>query len=110
MSIADKAKEIVYGDRENTYGDPDKNLNVIAGMWSAYTGTELSAADVCNMMCMLKIARLKNAPGHDDSLVDLVGYALLQERIKQSDKDTNNGQSLEVTMKLLNSAASNGRN
>lgn len=29
-TIADKAKEIVYGDRERTYGHPGKNLKVIA--------------------------------------------------------------------------------
>lgn len=33
-TIADKAKEIVYGDRERTYGHPGKNLKVIADLWS----------------------------------------------------------------------------
>lgn len=81
IDIADKAKNIVYGDREKTYGAPSRNLEVIARMWSAYTESEINAVDVCNMMAMLKIARLKNNPGHEDSMVDLVGYALLHDRI-----------------------------
>lgn len=80
-NIADKAKEIIYGDREQTYGDPGKNIQLIADMWSTYLGVPVTQGDVCNMMCLLKIARLKNTPGHEDSMVDLVGYTLLQERI-----------------------------
>jgi len=81
-NIADKAREIIYGDRESTYGDPGKNLNVIASLWSTYTGAEITAQDVCNMMVLLKVSRLKNTSGHEDSLVDIVGYTILQERIK----------------------------
>lgn len=80
-SIADKANEIVFGDRERTYGDPGKNLNMIAQFWSTYTGCELTAQDVCNMMCLLKLARLKNSPDHEDSKVDTIGYMLLNDRI-----------------------------
>ena len=89
MNIADKAKEIIHGDREKTYGELGKNLNVIAGMWSAYLRADISAADVCNMMALLKIARLRNTPGHEDSMVDLIGYTLLQDRIlNESDKQS----------------------
>ena len=86
MSIADKAKEIIYGDRESTYGDPTKNLRCIAGMWSAYIGVEVTPHDVCNMMIALKLARLKNTPDHEDSMIDLIGYTLLQERIGESNE------------------------
>lgn len=81
MSIADKAKQIIEGDREKTYGDPGKNLTMIAGLWSAYLGVEIKATDVCSMMCMLKIARLKNQPDHEDSKVDIIGYTLLHEKV-----------------------------
>lgn len=81
MNIADKAKEIIYGDREQTYGDPRKNLDIVASMWSAYTGSDITAEDVCNMMVMLKVARLRNTPNHQDSMIDIIGYTLLQERI-----------------------------
>lgn len=79
--ITDKAEEIVFRDREQTYGNPSKNLDMIAGLWSAYTGVTLSAHDVCHMMILLKVARLANNPEHEDSSVDVIGYTLLKERI-----------------------------
>ena len=83
-TIADKAKEIVYGDRERTYGHPGKNLKVIADLWSTYLSTQISAQDVCNMMILLKVARLRNDPEHEDSKVDIIGYTLLMERLRES--------------------------
>lgn len=82
-NIADKAKKIIFGDREKTYGDPGKNLRVIAGMWSAYLGIEITPHHVCDMMIQLKLARLKNDPDHEDSKVDVIGYALLKERLQE---------------------------
>lgn len=82
----DKAKEIIYGDREQTYGSPDKNLRVIAEYWTAHLNASksvnlrLTVDDVCVMMVLLKAARLANSPKHEDSLVDLIGYAALADR------------------------------
>ena len=78
-SILDEAKDIIYGDREKTYGAPDKNLVAIAGYWSNHLLTrfgvfhEITGADVCIMMTLLKAARLGNDVTHRDSLVDAVG-------------------------------------
>lgn len=83
MNIADEAKEIIFGDREKVYGHPAKNLDVIAGFWSTYLDKEITAKDVCNLMALMKISRLKNTPDHRDSMVDLVGYTLLQERVDE---------------------------
>jgi hypothetical protein len=82
MSVLDEAKDIIYGDREKTYGKPSKNLEVIAEMWNAYLGNELclSAKDVAVMMVLLKAARLRNDITHRDSVVDICGYAALIER------------------------------
>lgn len=85
MSIADKAKEIVMGDREKVHGHPSKNLDMIASLWSAYTGLKIESTDVANMMCLLKIARLKNNPEHEDSKVDLIGYAILHDMVTEKD-------------------------
>ena len=79
-SITEEAENIIFGDREATYGAPSKNLLMIADLWSAYLGTEVSATQVCDMMILLKVARLKNSPQHRDSMVDIVGYTLLKER------------------------------
>lgn len=84
--LAQKAWDIVgpEGDREKTYGDPGKNLRIIAGMWSAYLGIDITPHHVCDMMIQLKLARLKNDPDHEDSKVDVIGYALLKERLSES--------------------------
>lgn len=81
-TVLHEAERIIYGDREKTYGSPSKNLKVIAEMWNAYLGNEvcLTAQDVCVMMILLKAARLRNTPGHRDSVVDTCGYAALIER------------------------------
>lgn len=82
-TVLDESRKIIYGDREQTYGKPSKNLDCIAGMWSAYLktrGTDLTGKDVATMMVLLKAARLANKPGHRDSVVDICGYAALIER------------------------------
>lgn len=86
----DAARDVIYGDRERTYGSPGKNLDVIAdywetylrsrGLWGADTGT-MTYHDVCNMMVLLKVARLGNSPGHQDSIVDGIGYFALADRV-----------------------------
>ncbi len=90
MDILEEAKQIIYGDREKTYGHPARNLEVIANFWSIYLESkfggckiELDAQDVATMMVLLKTARLINQPDHRDSLVDSVGYLALIERIKE---------------------------
>lgn len=81
------AHEIVHGDREKTYGSPDKNLNTIAQYWSIHLSASLgekvtlTALDVCSMMILLKQARLANNPTHRDSMIDTAGYVELADII-----------------------------
>lgn len=90
--ILAEASKVIYGDREQTYGDPGKNIRVIADYWTTYLISKgfdflegLDYDDVCNMMVLLKIARLSNTPMHRDSLVDVCGYLALAERIQNAD-------------------------
>lgn len=88
----DQAREIIYGDREKTYGNPSRNLQAIAEMWNAYIGVKLdraeregdswflNAKDVCALMSLLKAARFANSPDHVDNVVDAIGYWALVER------------------------------
>ena len=87
-TVLSEANRIIYGDREQTYGSPSKNLLRIAEMWNAYLGEEsgLTAQDVCVMMILLKSARLANTPGHRDSIVDICGYAALMERCDEDQR------------------------
>jgi len=61
-------------DRGEDYGTPLDNFNNIAALWSAYKEVPFTAKDVGMMMTLLKIARLKHSD-HDDSFVDIAGYA-----------------------------------
>ncbi len=81
--ILEEAHEIIYGEREETYGDPGKNLRSIASFWSTYLSKEVTYQDVCNMMVLMKVARLMNTPSHRDSLVDIAGYTALQDRVNR---------------------------
>ena len=90
INILKEAEQIIYGDREKTYGHPSVNLDNIAKFWTIYLDAkfdackiELEAEDVATMMTLLKIARLINQPDHRDSLVDAAGYLALIERIKE---------------------------
>jgi len=91
-SILDKAHDVIYGDREKTYGSPDQNLQLIADFWNSYLArkdngqTLLTPYDICHMMALLKIARLRHSLTHKDSLIDLCGYAALVERVEDYKK------------------------
>jgi len=92
-NILEEAHKVIYGDREQTYGEPSVNLRRIAELWSTYLGIDilgssngLTPSDVCNMMILLKVARLKNQPEHRDSQVDICGYAALMERIQKEEE------------------------
>lgn len=81
VTIADEAKNIVAGARRSAYGKPEQNFERIAHFWTAYAKAkgwpvEFTAADISPLMRLMKEARIVESPGHRDSHVDLVGYAL----------------------------------
>lgn len=87
--ILEKAKEIVNGERQNSYGDPEDNFAIIADLWTTYMGhmVQFTAEDVSVMMILLKVARVATGTGSDDCYVDIAGYAacgaeLAAKRIK----------------------------
>lgn len=77
--ILDKAAECVCGQREQDYGSPESNFQLIADLWNTYLDkyliADISPTDVAMMMALLKIARIRNGGGTGDSFVDLAGYA-----------------------------------
>ena len=78
------AAECVCGSREEDYGSPEDNFAVIAALWTAYTGTDVTPKDVAMMMALLKIARAK-AGSKPDTYVDLAGYAACGAEISARD-------------------------
>lgn len=77
--ILDLAKTCVCGKREQDYGSPESNFQLIADLWNDYlfSGDDktITPIDVAMMMALLKIARIRNGGGTGDSFVDLAGYA-----------------------------------
>jgi hypothetical protein len=74
--LADAAA-LIDGQRQEDYGPPAVNFQRIAAFWAAYLGVKVTAADVCRMMELLKISRLRNQPDHEDSAKDAASYAAL---------------------------------
>lgn len=84
--LLEKAKDAV-ADRGLNYGRPEDNFARIAALWSTHLANRvdsdgttsdaprLTAADVAQMMVLMKVARLENDPSHADSWVDIAGYA-----------------------------------
>lgn len=84
-AVLREASELINGQRQSDYGTPQENFGCIAQMWSAYLGPDVSitAGDVCRMMTLLKVARLRNGP-HHDSGVDGAGYMALGAEMDQT--------------------------
>lgn len=78
------AAECVCGSREEDYGSPEDNFAVIAALWTAYTGTDVTPKDVAMMMALLKIARAK-AGSKPDTYINLAGYAACGAEISSRD-------------------------
>jgi hypothetical protein len=72
--ILDTAKEYVTKDRAADHGDMEDNFAAIAAFWSTYLGTAINSHDVAAMMTLLKVARLRQNPGHNDNWIDACGY------------------------------------
>lgn len=72
--ILDEATRLTVGDREKSYGTPQKNHERIAAMWSVILGHEVQPHEVALCMASLKIARLIETPDHLDSYVDGAAY------------------------------------
>ena len=93
--ILDKAKTIINGERQGTYGEAENSFAIIAQMWTAYLGKDLSSSDVANMMVLMKVARNANGVYKDDNWIDICGYAALGGEI-QSNTDNYNVEKIDV--------------
>ncbi len=87
----EKALEAVTR-RPKAYGPPEQNFERIARRWNTHlvnvgifydprvisdpgAHNGITAIDVAAMMADMKLARLEETPDHDDSWIDLAGYA-----------------------------------
>lgn len=77
-----EVSEVVAGARSRDYGPPSLNLDYrTAHLWNAYLKVAapaydaLDGVDVCNMMILLKMARIIEDPKVKDNYADIAGYA-----------------------------------
>jgi hypothetical protein len=69
-----RAEALTCGPRVADYGDPVINLSRVAAMWSAYLGHPITGQQVAVCLALLKIARLRASPDHQDSHDDAAAY------------------------------------
>jgi hypothetical protein len=75
--ILDTARFLVSGQRATDYGDAKESFTRIAAIWTAILGIPITAGQAALMLAGLKMARLAQTIDHEDSWVDLAGYAAL---------------------------------
>lgn len=95
FDILDAAGEIVGGHRVTDYGEPEDNFGVIARLWSAYLGIDISEVDVSMLMVLFKAGRIKSGTATEDSFVDICGYAACGGEIAERGRKNNDDSCME---------------
>ena len=74
IDVIAKAKELITGARQASYGSPKSNFSTIGRIWGAINDIpDIAPEKVALMMAGLKIARESFLHG-DDNIVDGIGY------------------------------------
>lgn len=75
--VLEEAGNIISGNRDLQYGEPEESFTAIADLWNAYIDKTiaLTAKDVAMMMVLLKVAREAAGQSKLDNLIDIAGYA-----------------------------------
>lgn len=91
-TLADQAKKLVYGDRNQQYGSPAKDYERVSKVWSGLLcnklkdGESITAEEALIMMTALKLCR-EFHKHKEDNVIDAHGYLLcLDWVIKDSQK------------------------
>lgn len=75
--ILDEVREIINGERQDIYGNPEDSFATICDLWNGILGPDyIKPKDVGILMALLKIGREIHQHKHDN-LVDAIGYLTL---------------------------------
>lgn len=85
--VLDKAKELITNDRIKAYGPPKMNFQRIATLWEPILKTKVSPAQIALCLTQLKVARLIETEDHNDSWVDLAGYAACGGEVSEKEPE-----------------------
>ena len=93
-NILEQAIECVCKTRDQQYGSPPKNFELISCFWSDYINAKypdtdilLCGDDVAVLMALLKIARIATGRYKEDSYIDACGYIACGAEIAGRDSD-----------------------
>jgi hypothetical protein len=82
--VLKKAFDIINGERQDSYGNPEDSFGLIAGYWSEYLNSKFPSSDgfididpreVAEMMILFKVARMSGQKPTIDTYADCAGYA-----------------------------------
>jgi hypothetical protein len=71
----------VFADRANQYGEPRAFFVALAKRWSLTLGCDVTPAEVVRCMIDVKLERLGHNPNHQDSIVDVAGFAAVLHEV-----------------------------
>ena len=84
MEVLEEAIALIHGQRADDYGDAQSSFQRMADLVNPIirkADGNLTASDMAIVMIQVKIARLQESPDHEDSWVDIAGYAALGAQI-----------------------------
>ena len=84
-NLLNKTEKVVYGQRQKDYGDAKTNHENIAAIWSVVLQTPVTWQQVAQCMIGVKLARLVNTPDHEDSYIDIAGYAAVWDKAQHGE-------------------------
>lgn len=102
QNYLNEACDTVCKDRNEQYGEPEDNFQMIADFWTTYLKIPITAEDVAVMMVLFKVARAKQGKS-EDNFVDMIGYAACGGEI-YSKRTAEDNEALEKLEKALNEA------
>ena len=79
-AMLNQAAEVV-ADRSAAYGAPSKSMELLAKRWSITLGHPVTPAQAVMCLIDLKLTRLAHDPRHQDSILDIAGYAAVLHEV-----------------------------
>lgn len=73
-------------NREYSHGNYEENLKTAADLFSVYLNKNIMPADVCVLLTLLKISRIKCGEPKKDHFVDICGYTALAASLSGVEK------------------------
>jgi hypothetical protein len=71
----------LFAERSDQYGEPRVFFERLAKRWSLTLRRTVTPAEVVMCLLDLKLARISHNPKHQDSIVDLAGYAAVLHEV-----------------------------